>query len=166
MIIVVFGLPGSGKSFFAQRLADRLDAGYVNSDRLRKELFAERIYTDHEKAVVYEKMLDEMKHHARHNLNLVLDGTFHKKKVRKMFTDELPEKEKIIFIEIRADEDIIRERVSKPRPYSEADFEVYKLIRDQYEPLEEPHLILKSTNQNIEEMLNKTSEYLIMHHDN
>lgn len=166
MIIIVFGLPGSGKSFFAQRLADRLDAGYVNSDRLRKELFAERIYTDHEKAAVYEKMLDEMKHHARHNLNLVLDGTFHKKKVRKMFTDELPEKEKIIFIEIQADEDVIRERVRKPRPYSEADFEVYNLIKDQYEPLEEPHLILKSTNQNIDEMLSKASEYLILHHDN
>lgn len=166
MIIIVFGLPGSGKSFFAQRLADRLNAGYVNSDRLRKELFAERFYTDREKAAVYEKMLDEMKHHAVHNLNLVLDGTFHKKKVRKMFTDELPEKEKIIFIEIQADEDVIRERVRKPRPYSEADFEVYKLIRDQYEPLEEPHLILKSTNQNIEEMLNKASEYLIPHHDN
>lgn len=166
MIIIVFGLPGSGKSFFAQRLADRLNAGYVNSDRLRKELFAERIYTDREKAAVYEKMLDEMKHHAVHNLNLVLDGTFHKKKVRKMFTDELPEKEKIIFIEIQADEDVIRERVRKPRPYSEADFEVHKLIRDQYEPLEEPHLILKSTNQNIEEMLNKSSEYLTLHHDN
>lgn len=166
MIIIVFGLPGSGKSFFAQRLADRLNAGYVNSDRLRKELFAERFYTECEKAAVYKKMLDEMKHHARHNLNLVLDGTFHKKKVRKMFTDELPEKEKIIFIEIQAAEDVIRERVRKPRPYSEADLEVYKLIREQYEPLEEPHLILKSTNQNIEEMLNKASEYLILHHDN
>lgn len=166
MTIVVFGLPGSGKSFFAQKLAEKMDAGYVNTDRLRRELFEERSYTEREKSIVYEKMLDEMKRHSRENKNLVLDGTFHKRKTREMFTNEIKGREQIIFIEIKADDDVIRERLKKPRQYSEADFEVYKLIRQQNEPMEEPHLILQSTNKNIETMIRKATDYLNLQHDN
>lgn len=166
MTIVVFGLPGSGKSFFAQKLAEKMDAGYVNTDRLRRELFEERSYTEREKSIVYEKMLDEMKRHTRENKNLVLDGTFHKRKTREMFTNEIKGRKQIIFIEIKADDDVIRERLKKPRQYSEADFEVYKLIRQQNEPMEEPHLILQSTNKNIETMIRKATDYLNLQHDN
>lgn len=166
MIVVVFGLPGSGKSFFAQKLAAEINAGYVNTDKLRRELFTERLYTQREKSIVYEKMLDEMKRYAGENKNLILDGTFHKRETRKMFMDEMKDRERIIFIEIQADEDIIRERLKKPRQYSEADFEVYKLIRKQNEPMEEPHLILQSTNNNIEKMIDEATEYLNLQHDN
>ncbi len=165
MIVIVFGLPGSGKSYFAQKLAEKLNAGYVNSDKLRKELFKERFYTDQEKAIVYEKMLDEMKRYTKQNLNLVLDGTFYKEKVSEMFINAIDSREPILFIEIQADEDVIRERLRKPRQYSEADFEVYKLISSQYEPLEKPHLMLKSTNYNIEEMLGKATNYIKQQHD-
>jgi len=35
MIIIVFGLPGSGKSYFASKLAERINARYINSDVIR-----------------------------------------------------------------------------------------------------------------------------------
>jgi len=38
MIIIVCGLPGSGKSFFAHRLAAKLDALHISSDKTRKEM--------------------------------------------------------------------------------------------------------------------------------
>ena len=57
MVIIVCGLPGSGKSYFAERLAKKIDADYVNSDRLRKELFPSRTYSDREKATVYWRMV-------------------------------------------------------------------------------------------------------------
>ena len=43
---------------------------------------------------------------------------------------------------------------------SEADFEVYQKIKNQWEPLNEDHLILQSTDDNINEMLNKAAGYL------
>ena len=101
-----------------------------------------------------------MRNALAQNKNLVLDATFHKKDTRKLFTDEMEGKGEIIFIEVQADEEIIRERVRKKREYSDADFKVYKIILQQNEPLTEPHLILQSTNDNIDEMLEKADVYL------
>lgn len=166
MIVIVFGLPGSGKSYFASRLAKKINAGYVNSDKVRKEMFAKRTYSDQEKNAVYAKMVVLMKEAARQDTNLVLDATFHRKEVRKMFVEELEGESKVWFIEVRADEDIIKERMKEERPYSEADFKVYKHILQQYEPLDKPHLILESTNDNIIEMLERAIKYLKAKNDN
>jgi hypothetical protein len=83
-----------------------------------------------------------------------------------MFLEEMKEKGGISFIEIQADEDTTRERLKMHRLYSEADFEIYKLIRGQNEPLDEAHLILKSTDNNLNEMIQKATEYLKANNDN
>lgn len=159
-IVFVYGLPGSGKSYFASRFAQKIHAQYINSDRLRKELFEKREYTQQEKQAVYNQMLDHLQKAIQENKNIVLDATFHKAATRKLFTDQIPNTSQILFIEVGADEDIIRERLKHERPYSEADYKVYKLISEQNEPLQEPHLILQSTNHNIAEMLTKAENHL------
>lgn len=165
MIVIVFGLPGSGKSYFASRLAKTIDAGYINSDRLRKEMFKRRTYSEQEKAAVYKAMVDKMKEVMNQNRNLVLDATFHKNETRKLFILEAEKKGLIFFIEVKADENIITERLKKERPYSEADLEVYKFIWQHYEPMNEPHLVLESTNENIDNMLQKAVDYLKLKDD-
>ena len=160
MIVIVFGLPGSGKSYFASRLAKMINADYINSDRVRKEMFKSRTYSEQEKAAVYNAMLEKMKEAVDQRKNLVLDATFHKNETRKPFLQEMKGKDKIFFIEVWAAENIARERLKESRPYSEADFEVYKLIRQHWEPLIERHLLLESTDENIDKMLQKAAEYL------
>ncbi len=160
MIIIVFGLPGSGKSYFASRLAQMLDANYVNSDMLRKELFPDRTYSDAEKGKVYDAMLQKMEDVLAQSKDLVLDATFHKNATRNRFKDGLKGKEQLFFIEIQAEENTVKERLKKSRPYSEADFEVHQLIRQQWEPLQIPHLTLASTNDNIDSMLQEAAQYL------
>ncbi|NEN25799.1 AAA family ATPase [Cryomorpha ignava] len=165
MIVIVFGLPGSGKSYFASRLADRIHAGYVNSDRVRKELFEKSDYSKEEKKAVYEKMLKVMKGAMEQNNDLVLDATFHEKETRDLFINEAKGTATVFFIEVKADEEIIKERLKKERPYSEADYEVYRMISQKNEPLSEPHLILQSTNDNIDEMLEKAVTTLNLKND-
>lgn len=160
MIVIVFGLPGTGKSFFASRLAKMINADYINSDRVRKEMFKSSTYSEQEKAAVYNAMLEKMKEAVDQRKNLVLDATFHKNETRKPFLQEMKGKDKIFFIEVWAAENIARERLKESRPYSETDFEVYKLIRQYWETLIEPHLMLESTNENIDNMLQKAAEYL------
>lgn len=165
MIIFVFGLPGSGKSYFSSRLAALIDAEYVNSDRLRKEMFQKRTYSDQEKEAVYMKMLEKMQSATDLKKHLVFDATFHKNKMRKLFTDKIKEND-FTFIEVWAAESITRERLKQNRPDSDADYEVYKLIKQQWEPLEEPHLLLESTNNNIDNMLQSTLQHLHWKDDN
>jgi predicted kinase len=160
MIVIVLGLPGSGKSYFASRLARMLGADYVNSDRLRKELFPKRTYSAEEKSKVYEAMFQKMEEAIAHRKNLVLDATFHKNATRKQFMNSIKRKEQLFFIEVQAEENTIKQRLKKSRPYSEANFEVYKLIQKQWEPLQIPHLTIESTNDNIDRMLQEAVQYL------
>lgn len=160
MIVVVFGLPGSGKSYFASRLAEEISANYINSDQLRMEMFKTRTYSASEKAAVYNAMLLKMTEAAKGKKDLILDATFHEDETRKQIIKEAEGKSKIIFIEVWANENITRERLQRERPYSEADFNVYKYIQRNWEPMTKSHLVLESTDGNIEEMLEKALLYL------
>ena len=165
MIIIVFGLPGSGKSYFASRLAERINARYVNSDLIRRELFDVRKYSSEEKMSVYNVMFTEMKKAILQNKSMVLDATFYKKSIRNKFIEAVNEMGKrIIFIEIRADQKIITERLSRKRENSEADYSVYLQIKEVFEPMEEEHLILQSTQENIIKMLNRAINHMNKSH--
>lgn len=160
IVIVVFGLPGTGKTYFASKLAERVHAEYINSDRLRKELFPKRTYSDREKEMVYKEIMEKTKRSIDENRDVVLDATFYTNDARELLRKETKNKSEIFFIEIIADENIVRQRLRKERSHSEADFNVYKLIQRQWEPLNEPHLVLNSTADNIHHMLQKTMDHL------
>lgn len=153
MIVIVFGLPGSGKSFFASRLASTINACYIKSDTVRKEMLKKGNYSVEEKLSVYNAMLSKLIEAKKQNKNVVVDATFYKNEIRRNFISKAPADQRILFIEVIADEALIRERLKKKREDSEADFEVYKKIKEEWEPMDEPHLILKSTDDNINEML-------------
>ena len=165
MIVIVFGLPGSGKSYFASRFASTINAVYISSDKLRMKMLDKRTYSSTEKLSVYNEMLAQMREVGKQNKNLVLDATFYKSDIRKKFLEETEENGNIIFIEVIADESLIRRRLKEEREDSEADFKVYKDVKKEWEPLYEDHLILQSTNDNIGEMLHKTADYLHSRND-
>jgi len=160
MIVIVLGLPGSGKSYFASRLAEVIQADYINSDQIRKGMFSKRIYSEQEKGAVYDAMLEKMKALAKLNKDLVIDATFQREDSRQLFIRQLRGKVEFFFIEITANPDLIRRRLKKERPFSEADFEVYELTRQQWQPVREPHLSLGSTDENIDYMLETAVNYL------
>ena len=65
----------------------------------------------------------------------------------------------IFWVEITADEPVIKERVSKKREFSEADFDVYLKIKETFEPLEQDHLTLRVDQYTLEEMIERTKSY-------
>jgi predicted kinase len=161
MVIIVYGLPGSGKSYFASRLAMQLEAEYVNSDEIRVKLLSERTYTEGEKLKVYEEMVRAMAAALAAHNPIVLDATFYKRSIRRKFEHKASMfKEKIIYIEVTAPEDIIEDRLKVPRIYSEADFDVYLKLKGVAEPLREKHLVLESSNNNIGSMLHEAIRYI------
>jgi predicted kinase len=165
MIVIVFGLPGSGKSYFAYRLAARLGMGYISSDRLRKRIRGNPGYSENEKMQVYVEMLARMKTAIKFKRDLVLDATFYKEELRRKFRDAAGDDTAIVFIEIRAQERIIAKRLQAEREDSEADIEVYKKIKSQWQPMPDRHLVFRSTNDNIAAMLHKAEKFLCLNDD-
>ena len=88
MVAIVFGLPGSGKSYFAARLANLINAEYIKSDIVRRMFLGKKTYSLNEKLFVYNEMLRRMKKMLKENINLVLDATFYKSDIRRRFINE------------------------------------------------------------------------------
>ena len=55
-MILLYGFPGSGKTFLARQLSDSLGAAHVHGDRIRSELFEQPRYDDRENEVVSHLM--------------------------------------------------------------------------------------------------------------
>jgi predicted kinase len=161
MVIIVAGLPGSGKSYFAERLSERFNALYLSSDKLRKKIFRDINYSQDEKLAVYEKLLSEALKSENIKRNVVLDGTFYKKIIREKFRSAFSKiNQKVIFIEIRAESELIKDRLKGIRKDSDADYEVYKKLLAEFEPLKENHLTLFSEKDNVEYMLKEAQDYI------
>lgn len=56
LLILLYGLPGSGKTYFARQLCDNLQAVHVQGDRIRGELFQEPRYDVQENTVINQLM--------------------------------------------------------------------------------------------------------------
>ncbi|MDQ3535987.1 MAG: ATP-binding protein [Bacteroidota bacterium] len=161
MIIIISGLPGSGKSFFAEKLAYKLDAVHINSDKVRKAKDAMGKYALQDKFYIYHEMVKLAEKSLQEQKTVILDATFYLQSIRDMIL-ELAQyySSKICFIYVYANEEAIKQRLSKKRIDSEADFKVYKLIKDQFEEITQLHLKLESKNDNIDYMLNEAEMFI------
>ncbi|MBS1523545.1 MAG: AAA family ATPase [Bacteroidetes bacterium] len=165
-LIVVFGLPGSGKSTFARELACAIDARIINSDMIRGEILLRGNYSEKAKERVYSEMLKMAVAKIEHGESVILDGTYYKEKLRRKVEKKAQELHLIPhFIEVKADEEVIRQRVSRRREDSDADYDVYLNIRSQFEPLCSYHLIVHSDSQTPEEMLTKALLFIGIYHE-
>jgi predicted kinase len=160
-IIMVMGLPGSGKSFFAKRLSDHLGAAYIGSDGLRRKMGLMGNYRMASKKIVYDAMFENAQEAILDQGNLVLDSTFFLQEIRDKAV-QLAKKHGAVLIPIlvKAEKDIIRERLAKKRVDSEADIQVYQKIKEAFEPIKGPYLTILSTNDNIEEIMNQALHYI------
>jgi len=155
------GLPGSGKSYFANTLAKRLGADYFKSDEIRKQLDLRGKYTKKDKFLVYRELFDQAKTAIKDGKSVVLDATFYLREMRGLFF-RLAKRKKIAcnaFL-IQAEEQLILERLDRPRTDSEAGVKVYRKIKEIFDPVEEPHLKIESTDSNIEEMIQRAISYI------
>ena len=55
-LIMLYGYPGAGKTYFARQLCDNIQAAHVQGDRIRAELFEQPRYDKQENALVMQLM--------------------------------------------------------------------------------------------------------------
>lgn len=122
---VVCGLPSSGKSTLALRMAEVLDASRLSLDAIRKELFGvgagkacvvpfgTGIYTPEAGRLAYGRMMLEAQEFLRKGRSVILDATFadraHRNHARTLAEDE---DANLVFVECRAPRGVLEKRLA------------------------------------------------------
>ncbi|SEJ73319.1 hypothetical protein SAMN05192553_11035 [Cyclobacterium xiamenense] len=167
MVVLIMGLPGSGKSFFAKRLAKARGLVYLSSDRVRIELNRRGQYAPEDRQRVYaamEKRTDRLL--ALGNAVLV-DATFQQRAHRLPFAKIAKRyRQPFACIQIVADEMVVKQRLSKRREESEADVAVYEKLKADFDPIDQGHLDICSEDGQIEVMIERAQAYLDQIHEN
>jgi len=161
MIILVFGLPGTGKTYFAKHFAEKLGAVHLNTDIVREKLQFKGHYDEKTKQQVYNELFKQAQMEFKNEADVIVDGTFHVSRRREQLEKLTNEENKnIYYIEIKADENKARKRLKKSRKHSEAGVDVYETIKNEFEPLNNNCLELWSDREDIEEMMKKAEQYI------
>jgi uncharacterized protein len=153
-LLVVCGASGTGKSSLATVLSEHLGYDIISSDVVRKQLagiepntsaaalYNQGIYTPEFTDRVYDALRAEAQRVLESGNGVILDATFSKRGYRELIIDTARETGiEPLFIECRADKDIVIQRLSQrehdPERVSDANIEIYVTQRSEFEPLDE-----------------------------
>ena len=160
MIIIICGLPGVGKTTLANELSNLINAVVLSTDKIRKELIDKPNYDEKEKKLIYDVLLLIAKYLHNAEKNCILDATFNNQKaiddIKKglNLTDD-----QFKIVECICPEELIISRIqNRKRDYSDADVSVYKMIKENYEPIKEKHITVDTSHslkKIVEEVANR-----------
>jgi predicted kinase len=96
-LIIMVGLPGSGKSSLANELKEKHNAVILSSDDLRKEMFSDVNHqTDNSK--IFEELHRRTKQYLENGQNVIYDATnINRKRRAHLINNEIKAKEKIVY---------------------------------------------------------------------
>ena len=139
-LILVSGLPGTGKSYFSRKLAERLPSVVAESDALRKGLFSNPTYTVQESQRLFNachRLIEEL---LSSGMSVIFDATNlveHHREPLYRIVQRLGAK--LIIVQVEAPRELVRQRLqgreegADPRDNSDAGWNVYKKMRAKVE---------------------------------
>ena len=157
---MLVGPPGTGKSRLGRRLGRALDAQVVESDRVRKQLFAEPRYTGGEHAAVYGWCHTVLRSALAVGRPVIFDATNLEERIRRRVYDiaEMHDA-RLLIVWVTCPPAIVQQRLLRRQQapdeedLSDADWLVYLDMRRRAEPIRRPHIVI-NTAVNFETVLN------------
>jgi predicted kinase len=151
LLVLMVGAPATGKSRLARRLAHALDAQVVESDRVRKQLFAEPRYTGGEHAAVYGWCHTVLKSALVVGRNVIFDATNLEERTRRRIYDLADDNNaRLEIVWVTCPPAIVQQRMLRRRDaiddddMSDADWPVFLDMRRRAEPIRRPHSVINT----------------------
>ena len=158
--VVVSGLPGTGKSHFCSRLAERLPLVILESDALRKTLFPSPSYSPVESSRLFRACHLLIERLLKKGIPLILDATNLSERYRERLysiADHLDVR--LILVRVEAPAKEVRERLKARQEgrspgKSDADWEVYQRMKPAVQKIGRNHYAV-DTSRDITPVLDK-----------
>ena len=87
VLVLLYGFPGSGKTFFARQLAETVHAAHVQGDRIRSELFEQPKYDKQENSVVSQLMDYMTEQFLSSGVSVIYDTNAMRRSQRRLMRD-------------------------------------------------------------------------------
>ena len=152
VLVVVSGLPGSGKSHFSRCLVQQLPRLVLESDRLRKNLFPNPTYAKDESAALFGACHELIRDLLGQRVSVLLDATnlveAHREPLYRI-ADQVDVK--LVLVHVRAAPEVIHQRLADracgadPEDSSSAGWEVYRQMHPTAEPIGRDHFVVDTT---------------------
>ena len=161
VLIMVSGLPGTGKSYFSRRLAERLPSVILESDALRKWLFHTPSYSAQESHRLFNachRLIEEL---LDNGVTTIVDATNLVERHRErlyLIAERL--KIKLIIVHVEAPQELVRQRLenrsagAEPEDNSQADWHVYRRMRSKAQSIRRNYFAL-DTSKDISPVIDK-----------
>ncbi|MDP2730060.1 MAG: ATP-binding protein [Dehalococcoidales bacterium] len=159
VFIAVSGLPGTGKSYFCARLAERLLFIILESDALRRVLFPVPDYSAEESSRLFQAVHLLIEKLLKKGLSLILDATNLSERNRE-YLYRIAERlgMKLILVRVEAPAEVVRQRLASrlknQESKSDADWRVYQQMKSSVEKIRCQHFAV-DTSRNITPVLDK-----------
>lgn len=158
-LIVVSGLPATGKSYFSNRLAERLPVVILESDALRKTLFSSPSYSSKESSQLFRAIHLLVDRLLKKGISLILDATNLSERYREYLysiADRLDVK--LVLVRVEAPPEVVRERLESRLENSggksDADWAVYRRMMSSVQKIRRNHYAV-DTSRDIAPVLDK-----------
>ena len=153
-IIVVSGLPGTGKSHFCRRLAERLPFLILESDALRKRLFPTPTYSTEESAYIFRAIHQLIGDLLKKGIPIILDATNLEERHReRLYNIAERLNARLILVNVQAPPELVQMRLKKRmvrkniKDNSDADWEVYQKMKATAEKIKRCHFTVDTSKE-------------------
>jgi len=150
--VAVSGLPGTGKSYFCAKLAEKLPFVILESDTLRKTLFSPPSYSPEESARLFRILHRLIERLLKKGIPLILDATNLSERDRERLyniADRIDAR--LILVRVEAPPELVYQRL-KARSNgedsgnsSDADWEVYRKMKPTVQKISRRHYAVDSS---------------------
>ena len=158
-LIIISGLPGTGKSYFSKQLAERVRFLVLGSDALRKTLFSPPSYSYRESTQLFQTIHRLLRELLNKGIPLVLDATNLSERFREQLysiADRLDVR--VILVRVEAPPEVVYRRLESrakdAENRSDADWAVYRRMWSSVDKIRRNHYVV-DTSRDITPVLDK-----------